>query len=349
MQNVWELLAAKWNLMVPGAVFLVVLGVGWSVRKLLFQKLETLAARSQGKWDDTLVRALRGPFLVWMAMLGVYLAVESSPMTSHAVAVAGKALLVLWIVSLTIVAAKLAGALIGMYGNGGNSALPVTTLTQSLVTFSVAMIGALILLETLHISITPILTALGVGGLAVALALQETLSNVFSGVWISLAGQVRVGDYVKLDSGQEGYVTDISWRSTALRALQNNLIVIPNSKLAQAIVTNFHLPETRMSLSVPVSVGYESDPDEIERVLVEEALEGAKTIPGLLAEPEPFVRFIPGFGESSLDFTLICQVTEFVDQYKAQHELRKRIFKRFRTERINIPFPIRTVYLNREA
>ena len=203
----------------------------------------------------------------------------------------------------------------------------------------------MILLNSLGVSITPILTALGVGGLAVALALQDTLSNLFAGFYISVAGQVRPGDYVKLDTGEEGYVTDISWRSTTLRALANNLIVVPNAKLAQAIVTNYHLPEKRMSLLIPVSVSYESDPDLIERVLIEEAIAGAQSIPGLLAEPAPFARFIPGFGNSSLDFTLICQVSEFVDQYLAQHELRKRIFKRFRAEGIEIPFPIRTLYV----
>jgi small-conductance mechanosensitive channel len=78
---------------------------------------------------------------------------------------------------------------------------------------------------------------------------------------------------------------------------------------------------------------------------VEEAVKGAREIPGLLEEPAPFVRFIPGFGDSSLNFTLICQVKEFVDQYLAQHELRKRIFKRFRKEGVEIPFPIRTVYM----
>jgi small-conductance mechanosensitive channel len=254
-------------------------------------------------------------------------------------------LLILWIVSLTAVAAKVAGSLVKLYGGGVASALPVTTLTQSLASLGVATVGILILLDTLHISVTPILTALGVGGLAVALALQDTLSNLFAGFYVSLAGQVRLGDYVKLDSGEEGYVTDISWRSTTLRALPNNLIVVPNAKLAQAIVTNYHLPEKRMSLLLPVSVSYDSDPELIERILIEEAFSGAKEIPGLLAEPAPFVRFIPGFGGSSLDFTLICQVAEFVDQYLAQHELRKRIFKRFRREGIEIPFPIRTVYI----
>ena len=183
------------------------------------------------------------------------------------------------------------------------------------------------------------------GGLAVALALQDTLSNLFAGFYMSLAGQVRVGDYIKLSSGEEGYVTDISWRSTAVRALANNMIVVPNAKLAQAILTNYHLPEKRMSLLIPIGVSYDCDPDDIERILVEEALLGAKDIPGLLAEPAPFVRFIPGFGDFSLDFTLICQVAEFVDQYLAQHELRKRIFKRFRKEGIEIPFPIRTLHL----
>jgi small-conductance mechanosensitive channel len=162
---------------------------------------------------------------------------------------------------------------------------------------------------------------------------------------VSLAGQVRPGDYVKLESGEEGHISDISWRSTAIRALPNNLIIVPNSKLAQAIVTNYHLPEKRMSLSIPVSVGYDCDPDEIEQLLVEEAVAGALDIPGLLSDPAPFVRFIPGFGPNSLDLTLICQVAGFVDQYLVQHELRKRIFRRFRRDGIEMPAAGRPLYV----
>ena len=130
--------------------------------------------------------------------------------------------------------------------------------------------------------------------------------------------------------------------------LPNNMVVIPNSKLAQSVVTNYYLPEKRMSLLMPISVSYASDPEQVERILVEEAKEGAQSIQGLLGEPEPFVRFIPGFGDSSLDFTLICQVREFTDQYLAQHELRKRILKRFKEEGIEIPFPQRTIHLREE-
>jgi small-conductance mechanosensitive channel len=123
------------------------------------------------------------------------------------------------------------------------------------------------------------------------------------------------------------------------------MVFVPNAKLAQAIVTNYHLPEPRMSLLIPIGVSYDCDPAHVERVLIEEAVRGAADIPGLLAEPAPFVRFIPGFGDSSLNFTLICQVKEFVDQYLAQHELRKRILQRFRQEGIEIPFPIRTIHI----
>ena len=146
-------------------------------------------------------------------------------------------------------------------------------------------------------------------------------------------------------SGEEGYVTDITWRTTAIRALANNMIMIPNSKLAQAIVTNFHLPEKRMSLVLNVGVSYDEDPDRIEQVMLEEAREAAGQVPGLLAEPAPAARFIPGFGDSSLNFSLIVQVAEFVDQFAVQSELRKRLLRRFRQEGIQIPYPTRTVHV----
>jgi small-conductance mechanosensitive channel len=211
------------------------------------------------------------------------------------------------------------------------------------------LVGALLLLHQFGVSVTPILTAFGVGGLAVALALQDTLANLFAGLYVSVAGQVRLGDYIKLNTGEEGYVTDISWRSTAIRALGNNLIIVPNAKLAQAVVTNYSLPERRMALGIPVGVSYASDPDQVERVLLEEAQNAMGAVPGLLAEPAPSVRFIPGFGDSTLNFTLNCQVAEFVDQYLVQHELRKRILKRFQSEGIEMPYPTRTVYMREQA
>lgn len=333
------------SLIAPAAVFLTVLVAGWFCQKLIFRALNRWAQRTASPMDNMFADALRGPFMLWVLILALHLATQASALQPRAAALTGKVLLALLIISFTLAGAKLTSRLVRHYGAGASAGLPVTTITQNLATIVVAVIGMLILLNTLGISIAPILTALGVGGLAVALALQDTLSNLFAGFYISIAGQVRTGDYLKLNTGEEGYVTDISWRSTTLRALSNNMIVVPNAKLAQAIVTNYNLPEKRMSLLIPIGVSYDSDYEQVERVLVDEAVRAAGHIDGLLAEPAPFVRFIPGFGDFSLNFTLICQVSEFVDQYLVQHELRKRILKRFRAEGIEIPFPVRTLEL----
>ncbi len=212
-----------------------------------------------------------------------------------------------------------------------------------------ASLGTMLLLDNLGISLTAVWTTLGVGSVAVALALQDTLSNFFAGVYIHLDSPVRVGDYVKLDGEHQGIVVNLGWRSTHIRTLPNNIIVVPNSTLASSVITNYSMPEPAMSLLISIGVSYDSDPEVIEKILIEEALDAASHINGLMADPAPFVRFIPGFGDSSLDFTLICRVNTYVDQYLVQHELRKRIFARFRRDGIEIPFPQRDIHIRSQA
>jgi small-conductance mechanosensitive channel len=210
------------------------------------------------------------------------------------------------------------------------------------------IIGILIILNYLGISIAPLITALGVGGLAMALALQDTLSNLFAGIHILAEQAIRVGDFIRLETGQEGFVEDISWRTTRIRMLPNNMVIVPNNKLSQSVITNYNLPEQNMVLQVPVNVSYASDPDLVERVLLEEARKAQAEVPGLLADPAPSVRFLPGFGESSLAFSLLCNIREIADQNPVMDELNKRILKRFRQEGIEFPYPARTVYLRDE-
>jgi small-conductance mechanosensitive channel len=212
-----------------------------------------------------------------------------------------------------------------------------------------AGLAVTVLLDNLGVSLTAVWTTLGVGSVAIALALQDTLSNFFAGVYLRIDRPIRVGDYVKLDSSEEGFVSHLGWRSTHIKTLPNNIVVVPNAKLASAIVTNYSMPETEMSLLVPVSVSYDCDPVLVEKILIEEATMAAGEVDGLLSDPVPFVRFIPGFGDSALNFTLICRVATFVDQYLAQHELRKRILARFRVESISIPFPQRDVHIYNHA
>ncbi len=211
------------------------------------------------------------------------------------------------------------------------------------------IVGIMLLLDNLGISLTALWTTLGIGSVAVALALQDTLSNFFGGIYLQLDRPVRLGDYIKLGTGEEGFVIEMGWRSTRMRTLPNNVVVIPNAKLATQVITNYSLPGLEMSMNIPVSVSYDSDPDEIERVLLEEATRAVGEVAGLLQNPPPFVRLIPGFGDSAMTFTLTCRVASYVDQYLVQHELRKRIFARFRRERIQMPFPQYDVHLHGSA
>jgi small-conductance mechanosensitive channel len=335
--------------LLPAATLtLVFIAVLMLVRTVAFNALHRWADRTDTKIDDMVVTSLRSPSIFWAVALGIYLGLAFSDLPERYVFYISRIIHVIVILSVTIAASNLSGRVFKGYIQQANLPLPTTGLAYGMLKAIIIMIGILIILSVLGISIAPLLTALGVGGLAVALALQDTLANLFAGIHILVEQSIRVGDFVKLESGQEGYVDDITWRTTRIRMLPNNMVVIPNSKLAQSVVTNYYLPEKRMSLLIPIGVSYSADPDQVERILVEEAKKGAADIPGLLATPEPFVRFIPGFGDSSLDFTLICQVAEFTDQYFAQHELRKRIFKRFKEAGIEIPFPHRTVYLREE-
>jgi len=333
------------KLVAPLCLLLGTVAAGYVVKRLLFRALRRWGEKSASNVHTVLTQSLSAPILIWSLIAGIYFATEILDLPDRSIHVIERTLLILTILSLTMMASRLAGNLIRHYGGRIPGAMPVTTLTQNLAQLFVVLVGLLILLHQLGVSVTPILTAFGVGGLAVALALQDTLSNLFAGFYVSVAGQVRLGDYIKLNTGEEGYIADISWRSTTMRALSSNLIIIPNAKLAQAIVTNYFLPERRMSLGIPVSVSYATDPDQVERVLLDVARTAVPEVPGLLAEPEPSVQLIPGFGEGALKFTLNCTVVEFVAQYAVQHELRKRILKRFHAEHIEMGFPAQTVYL----
>lgn len=226
-------------------------------------------------------------------------------------------------------------------------------LTQPAIIFTRLLLMALaviIILENLGIHLATLWATLGIGSVAIALGLQETLSNAFAGLYIMADQPVGTGDYIKLDSGQEGYVVKIGWRATALRTLSNNFVYVPNASVAKAMITNYSRPEERMSIGITVSVGYDSDPYKVERLLIEIAQQAAEAgLEGLLALPAPSARFIPGFGASSLDFSLNVQVRRFADQYLVQSELRKKILERFNKEGISMPFPTRSILLDQSV
>jgi len=174
--------------------------------------------------------------------------------------------------------------------------------------------------------------------------LQDTLSNLFAGIQIIASKKFKPGDYVRLDSGGEGYITDINWGNTAIRTLPNTVVIVPNNKISTTVITNLSRPVEEMSVIVPIGVSYTSDLAKVERVTIEVASSVLEEVPGGNREFRPLVRFT-ALSEYSVNFNVILSVRHYTDQYLIIHEFIKRLFVRFEAEGIEIPFPTRTLYL----
>lgn len=329
------------------ATLVVSWGAGVVVGAVVAARLPRWLPERHAALTAGVARTLRTRLRWWSVLIGAWVAAGYWPLTPAASLLVGRAVFLIGAASVTFTAAAIAAQMISLYGAVITPGLPVSSLTRNIAWGLVTMLGVLVILNGLGLSITPMLTALGVGGLAVALALQEPLANFFAGVFLTLSGQIRLGDYVTLDSGHEGYVADFSWRSTRLRMLPNNLVVVPNAKLAQAIVTNHDLPSRDLAVLVEVGVDYSSDLVHVERVVTEVSREVMAEVPGGVPDFDPFIRYHT-FADSSVNFTVILRAKEFVDQYLIKHEFIKRLHARFTEEGIVIPFPIRSI-VAREA
>jgi small-conductance mechanosensitive channel len=317
---------------------------GWIVKKWIIPFVMHLATRTPWKSDDIAITSIQPWVVFWFFLAGASLAIPAAHVPDNYSVIIQKIIIASVIFSVTWAIAKIISQFITRKTSSGGTILPSTSIVSNIIRIIIYTIGFLFLLQSLGVSITPLLTALGVGGLAVALALQQTLTNLFAGIQIIASGKIKPNDYIKLSSGEEGYVEDITWRSTTVRALSNNIIIIPNGKLAESIVRNFSLPENEIAVLINLGVSYSSDLDKVERVTIEVATETLKEVQGGVTEFSPFIRYNK-FNDSSIDFTVILRAKEFTDQYLIQHEFIKRLQKRYLHENIEIPFPIRSIYL----
>ncbi|MGH7708569.1 MAG: mechanosensitive ion channel family protein [Vulcanimicrobiaceae bacterium] len=287
------------------------------------------------------VAAFRGAPTVWLTALGLWSTLAAYPMRADLRLAGQRVILIAVLAMATFVAARLAVGLIADFARHHAETRSTTSLFETLAQIAIYALGALIVLQSLGISITPVLTALGVGGLAVALALRDPLANLFAGLQITISRQVKPGDFVRLDNGNEGFVVDITWRNTTIRDLTNNLIVVPNEKLAQSIFTNYHLPDPAYTVHVDVGVHYDSDLEHVEAV----TMAVARSLQAEIAGPaafEPFVRFI-AFGDSSINLRVFVRTGQVVDQFRVRHLLIKRLHQSYADAGISIPYPMRTV------
>jgi small-conductance mechanosensitive channel len=343
-------LHAHLPLAAAAAVMLTSILIGLALQHIVRRRVRAWTQGTESKLDDALVASVHRPVPWWAAIAGVYLATRLLERSAEVGALVDKTVLGALIVSLTLWLGDLAARLMLALAESaqGNTGAAGTGVGRHVVRILVYLVGASMLLGTLGISITPLVTTLGVGGVAVALGLQNTLSNLFAGIHVTMARNLRVGDFVKLETGQEGHVEDIGWRATRIRLLQNNVVVIPNGRLADSIVTNYDLPDKELAVLIGVGVHYASDLAEVERVTGEVAREVMKEVPGGIADFEPFIRYNT-FGASSIDFTVILRARQFTDNFLVKHEFIKRLAARYARDGIVIPYPIRALNLDQEG
>jgi small-conductance mechanosensitive channel len=340
-----DLLQSPWVQRIAFVLGGVVLG--YLVERLVVERARAFAATSRFEWDDLLIRALKGLPAIWLGSAGVYFASTVGTIPPVVASTLRSVLTVVTIASFALGGMRLAGGAVEVFSARTPGAVRSPSLVVNLAKGAVAILGFFIILQNLGINITPLITALGIGGLAVALALQDTLSNLFAGVHIILSRQVRTRDYVRLSTGDEGWVTDVKGRNTTIQTFPDgNLVVVPNAILASSILKNYSFPRTALWVSTQVGVHYDSDLEHVERVSLEVANEVLESMEAEMRAEQPVVRFHT-FGDSSINFEVRMMVREFTSQGPIQHAFIKRLHRRFHEEGIVIPFPIRTVIMQK--
>ncbi|MBI4236761.1 MAG: mechanosensitive ion channel family protein [Chloroflexi bacterium] len=308
--------------------------------------LKALTRKTKTALDDLLIEALGRPVFLFVFFLGLYTALTTANFLDNYQGIINKGLLAIEMVLLVYTADRVARALVTWYAveiaprtesTIDERLLPIVRRIMAGVIYG---LGALMVVRALGLDITPLIAGLGIGGLAVALALQPTPNHLLAGAYTISESKIGVGDYIHVQEGPRGMVLDIGWRTTKIRTPDNNMVVIPNARLADSIVTNYAAPEAEMVALVRCGVSYESDLDRVEKVTEEVARAVLQTTPGAVSDSKPVIRFRE-FGDSNIDFEVLLRVKSYPDQYPVVTAFIKELHARFRAEGIEINYPVR--------
>jgi small-conductance mechanosensitive channel len=325
----------------PTLVVLAAAAIAVTARLTVLRWLQRLSGRNTIPYDDIIVDALKRRAIAWAVLGTIFVQLEALPWRPRSITVAQNVVAALLIMSVTLALVRLVSRVASVHARTADAGVGGTTLVRYISTTLLVIIGMIAVLALFGISVVPMFTALGVGGLAVALAFQDTLANVFSGVNLTLARQIRVGDYIELGE-LEGFIADIGWRATTLRTLTGTQIFIPNKKLAESVMVNYSRSDTGMSVTLDLIVGHDEDPERIEAIVLDELARAAAEVPGIRGEEPPLVRF-KRFAESALEFKAFVAIRHFQDRFLLSHTLMKRLHRRFKAEQVVIPVPQRAV------
>jgi len=316
-----------------GGIVLAVLAVSLLARRWMLGRLERVAVRRPNSFAAVLREDLGTPTLLWCLTISVDALLRTIQLSVSAEQLGHSLVVSFLILSLTMVASSVLMRAMQLYGEQHSLPFAVAGLSQTLTRAVVFSVGLLVLLRFLGISITPVLTALGVGGLAVALALQETLANLFAGIHILVERPIAVGDFIRLSAGEEGMVSDIGWRTTRLVTGSNNTVVIPNKTITSGNLLNYSMPSAEVGVWVPVMLGLDADMGKAEKIAVVAAL-GTE---GVLTEPAPSLVADPGMQATHLQYRLAFRVALHTQEGSIRTQVVNRMLDGFRKGGVPMP------------
>ncbi len=340
------------NQLIIAVIILAVAYIISAVIMRLLKKSKRLTARTETTLDDTIVHLLSRPIHIGFQIAAIIIALWYLFPELHyqdfSYSALAFILLIFW------VAYAVNRVVLGVLEwheaeSQKDSDAPVKRGTfgflNTLISVLIYGIALAFILDHVGVDISALLAGLGIAGIAVALALQKTLSGVFSAVYLAIDKPIRQGDYVSLDGGTEGFVEDISLRSTRIKTFSNNIVIVPNNKITDMVMTNYYLPSTEFVLKVPFGVSYASDLKKVEKVAIKTASSVLKTL-GASGEKEPFVRFYE-FGDSAIEAKVVIPIRNFLDQYVIKHEIVKALHEEFAKADIEIPYPQMDVHVDK--
>ena len=349
LEDTWWL-----DVTIAGAIFLLSLILAVVFNKLLFPIIFRLTQWTPTDLDSRIVRSTRLPLTLGIVVLGGYLAftvpLELSERQQDTVDTVANLLgIILGVIAVgSIISSVFAWYIENVASRVGDGfASQLLPLFRRIAMTLVYGLGALLILDQLNINISPLIAGLGLGGLAVALAIQPTLANLFAGTYVMTEGVITPGDYIELENGISGYVIDVGWRSTRIRTFHNNLVVIPNSRFAETIITNYQRPMPAVNVIVTCGVSYDSDLYQVEQVCQEVMVEVLDTHPNAVKEYGGYFGY-DSFADSNVNFWLFVQAKDRVASFSLKTALMQRLHQRFKELNIVINYPVRALQFPKE-
>ena len=326
--------------------------IAFLVRRVL-KLIGTFTAKTKTQIDEIVLKNISLPIQLLIVTFGSFFAVKyyQSDFAIGAISVL-QIFSILWIIAITFLVSRIVKALFEVYTYELKEKLhrkiddTIFNILRKLINFSIWIIALSIILKQFGIEVTPLLAGLGIAGIAVAMALKDTLSNFLSAIYITADRPMKLGDYIELDAKTAGYVVDIGWRTTRLKTWDHNYLILPNSKIAESVFRNYNAPKTEMTTLVSCGVSYDSDLKKVEKVALDVAKKVQKSVDGTIKEYEPSLRFRE-FADSAINFTVSLRVKNRESRGRVVHEFIKALKTSFDKENIEIPFPQMDIHMKK--